>query len=99
MEVLRKNPQLSPVTSDVRVPPQDLEAEQSVLGAMMLSQDAIRAVIPICRADDFYREAHRKIYNAVVALDDRKEPVDAITLTNELKRSNDFEMVGGLSAI
>jgi len=99
MEVLRKNLSLSPVSSDVRVPPQDLEAEQSVLGAMMLSQDAIRTVIPICRADDFYREAHRKIYNAVVALDDRKEPVDAITLTNELKRSNDFEMVGGLSAI
>ena len=100
MEVLRKNSSLSPVSSgEVRVPPQDLEAEQSVLGAMMLSQDAIRAVIPICRAEDFYREAHRKIYLAVVALDDRKEPVDVITLTNELKRTNDFDAVGGLSAL
>ncbi len=99
MEVLRKNSSMSPVGSEVRVPPQDLEAEQSVLGAMMLSQDAIRSVIPICRAEDFYREAHRKMYLAVVALDDRKEPVDVITLTNELKRTNDFEMVGGVSAI
>jgi replicative DNA helicase len=99
MEVLRKNSSMSPVGPEVRVPPQDLEAEQSVLGAMMLSQDAIRSVIPICRAEDFYREAHRKMYLAVVALDDRKEPVDVITLTNELKRTNDFEMVGGLSAI
>ena len=99
MEVLRKNSSMSPVGPEVRVPPQDLEAEQSVLGAMMLSQDAIRSVIPICRAEDFYREAHRKMYLAVVALDDRKEPVDVITLTNELKRTNDFEMVGGLYAI
>lgn len=99
MEVLRRNSSAPPSSSEIRVPPQDLEAEQSVLGAMMLSQDAIRSVIPICRAEDFYREAHRKIYLAVVALDDRKEPVDVITLTNELKRTNDFDMVGGVSAI
>jgi replicative DNA helicase len=76
-----------------------LEAEQSVLGAMLLSQDAIRTAIPICKEEDFYREVHRKLYRCIVALDDRKEPVDIITLTNELKRTNDLETVGGASGL
>jgi replicative DNA helicase len=102
MEVARKSSPLSPFpnsTSEVRVPPQDLDAEQSVLGAMMLSSEAIRTAIPICRAEDFYREAHRKIFQAILALDDRKEPVDMITLSNELKRMEEFETVGGVSAL
>src|ERR1041384_4668961 len=99
MEVARKSHPLSPLPNDVRVPPQDLEAEQSVLGAMMLSQDAIRAVIPICKEEDFYREVHRKLYRCIVALDDRKEPVDLITLSNELKRTGDWETVGGASGL
>ncbi len=101
MEVARKSNPPSPLPnpSDYRVPPQDLEAEQSVLGAMMLSQEAIRLVIPICKAEDFYREANRKLYQAIVALDDRKEPVDIITLSNELKRMGEFETIGGVSAL
>ncbi len=102
MEVARKSFPLSPFAnsqSEFRVPPQDLEAEQSVLGAMMLSSDAIRAVIPVCHEEDFYREAHRKLYHAIVVLDDRKEPVDIITLTNELKRMGDFDTVGGVTAL
>ncbi len=101
MEVARKSNPPSPLPnhSDYRVPPQDLEAEQSVLGAMMLSSEAIRLVIPICKAEDFYREAHRKLYQAIVALDDRKEPVDIITLSNELKRMGEFETIGGVSAL
>ncbi len=102
MEVARKSFPLSPQPnsqSEFRVPPQDLEAEQSVLGAMVLSSEAIRTVIPICREGDFYREAHRKLYHAIVALDDRKEPVDMITLTNELKRMGDIDTIGGISAL
>ena len=102
MEVARKSNPPSPFpnnASEVRVPPQDLDAEQSVLGAMMLSSDAIRTVIPICKAEDFYREAHRKLYQAIVALDDRREPVDIITLSNELKRMDEFDTIGGVSAL
>ncbi len=101
MEVARKSnpPSPFPNNSEFRVPPQDLEAEQSVLGAMMLSSEATRLVIPICKEDDFYREAHRKLYKAIIALDDRKEPVDIITLTNELKRMGEFETIGGVSAL
>jgi replicative DNA helicase len=101
MEVARKSnpPSPFPSQSEFRVPPQDLEAEQSVLGAMMLSTEATRTVIPICKEEDFYREAHRKLYKAIVALDDRKEPVDVITLTNELKRMGEFETIGGISAL
>jgi replicative DNA helicase len=101
MEVARKSNPLSPTpnSQDFRVPPQDLEAEQSVLGAMLLSPEAIRMVIPICKEQDFYREANRKLYKAIVALDDRKEPVDAITLSAELKRMGEFDTIGGLSAL
>jgi len=99
MEVARKSFPLSPIPSDIRVPPQDLEAEQSVIGAMLLSQDAIRVVIPICREGDFYRETHRKLYRCIVALDDRKEPVDLITLTNELKRRGELDDVGGATGL
>src|ERR1700677_3680270 len=100
MEVARKNNISIPTnTSEFRVPPQDLEAEQSVLGAMMLSSDAIRTVIPVCHEEDFYREANRKLYKAIIALDDRKEPVDMITLSNELKRSGDFETIGGINTL
>jgi replicative DNA helicase len=100
MEVARKNNLSIPAnTAEFRVPPQDLEAEQSVLGAMMLSSDAIRTVIPICHEEDFYREANRKLYKAIVSLDERKEPVDMITLSNELKRSGDFETIGGINTL
>ncbi len=101
MEVARKSNPPSPLpnNSEFRVPPQDLEAEQSVLGAMMLTSEAIRLVIPLCKAEDFYREANRKLYQAIVALDDRKEPVDIITLSNELKRMGEFETIGGVSAL
>ena len=100
MEAVRKSNSAFPTnTSEFRVPPQDLEAEQSVLGAMMLSSDAIRTVIPVCHEEDFYREANRKLYKAIIALDDRKEPVDMITLSNELKRSGDFETIGGINTL
>ena len=69
------------------VPPQNLEAEESVLGAMMLSPGAIGAVSEILDAGDFYRESHAKIYRAALALYAKGEPVDAITLVDELERA------------
>ena len=90
---------LAPVPSapapDGAVPPQNLEAEESVLGAMMLSPGAIAAVSEILDAGDFYRESHGKIYRGALQLYGKNEPVDAITLTNELEQRGELEAVGG----
>src|SRR3979490_1176627 len=87
--------QLAPVPNSAPVPPQNLEAEESVLGAMMLSPGAIGAVSEILDAKDFYRESHAKIYRAALALYAKGEPVDAITLTDELEERRELEDVGG----
>jgi replicative DNA helicase len=78
-----------------RVPPQDEGAEQSVLGAMLLSKDAIADVVEVVRGSDFYRPAHELIYDAVLDLYGRGEPVDAITVSAELTRAGDLARVGG----
>ena len=77
------------------VPPQSLEAEESVLGAMMLSPHAIGAVSEILDAGDFYRETHAKVYRAALALYAKGEPVDAITVVDELEERSELEAVGG----
>ena len=87
--------QLAPVPDPATIPPQNLEAEESVLGAMMLSPGAIGAVSEILDASDFYRESHAKIYRASLALYAKGEPVDAITLTDELEERSELEDVGG----
>lgn len=84
---------------EVRTPPQDLDAEQAVLGAMLLSREAVEAVLPVLRVEDFYREDHQKIFEAVVSLYDRGEPVDSVTLTHELRRRELLERIGGVSAL
>jgi replicative DNA helicase len=86
---------LAQVSSAAPVPPQNLEAEESVLGAMMLSPGAIGAVSEILDGGDFYRESHAKIYRAAVGLYARGEPVDAITLVDELEERGELEDVGG----
>jgi replicative DNA helicase len=77
------------------VPPQSLEAEESVLGAMMLSPHAIGAVSEILDAGDFYRETHAKVYRGALALYAKGEPVDAITVVDELEERGELEAVGG----
>lgn len=77
------------------VPPQNLEAEESVLGAMMMTPGAIDTVAEIVDDGDFYRGSHAKIFEAAVALHELGEPVDAITLTNELERRNELDGIGG----
>src|SRR4051794_14899067 len=76
-------------------PPQNLEAEESVLGAMLLSPGAIGAVSEVLDASDFYRESHAKIYRAGLALYAKGEPVDAITLVDELEERGALDDVGG----
>jgi replicative DNA helicase len=78
-----------------KVPPQNLEAECSVLGGILLENDAVNLVLELLRAEDFYRESHRKIFRAMIELSDRSEPVDVITLSECLKNRGDLDAVGG----
>src|SRR4029079_5862373 len=82
-------------------PPQNLEAEQSVLGAVLLSDTALPALIIDERLhpNDFYRESHGRIYQAMLDLHSVGEPVDALTLVEHLKQAGDLENVGGRAAI
>jgi replicative DNA helicase len=77
------------------VPPQNLEAEESVLGAMLLSPTAVGTVSEILDASDFYRESHSRVYLAALGLWAKGEPVDAITLANELDERGQLEDIGG----
>jgi len=81
------------------VPPQNLEAEESVLGAMLLSPTAVGTVSEILSAGDFYRESHAKIYRAALGLWSKGEPVDAITIADELDERGELEAAGGQSRI
>ncbi|AJT42288.1 replicative DNA helicase [Psychromicrobium lacuslunae] len=78
-----------------RTPPQDLVAEQSVLGGMLLSKDAIADVVEVLRGQDFYRPAHENIYEAVLDLYGRGEPADAVTVADELTKRGEISKVGG----
>ncbi|QGK72503.1 replicative DNA helicase [Allosaccharopolyspora coralli] len=78
-----------------RQPPQDVAAEQSVLGGMMLSKDAIADVVEVLSPQDFYRPAHQAIYDVVLDLYGRGEPADAITVSAELERRQELQRVGG----
>ncbi len=78
-----------------RTPPQDEHAEQSVLGAMLLSKDAIADVVEVIRGSDFYRPAHELIFDVVLDLYGRGEPADAITVSAELTRAGDLARAGG----
>ncbi|MFW0797150.1 replicative DNA helicase [Gordonia sp. CPCC 205515] len=78
-----------------RQPPQDLVAEQSVLGGMLLSKDAVADVVDKLRSTDFYRPAHQAVYEAVLELYGKGEPADAVTVAAELERAGELRRVGG----
>jgi replicative DNA helicase len=78
-----------------KLPPQSLEAEMSVLGGILIDNDAINRVLEILGAEDFYRESHRKIFQAMMRLSDQREPCDLITMTDMLKKQGELEEVGG----
>ena len=82
-----------------KIPPHSMEAEQSVLGAMILDREAIVAGTEILRSSDFYTEAHKEIYEAITDIFARDEPVDLITLSEELKKRNTLESIGGIMYI
>jgi replicative DNA helicase len=81
--------------SDPRLPPQNLEAEQSILGAILLENAGINKAMELLATEDFYRTAHRKIYQAMLDLSEHGEVIDQITLTEQLKTKGELESVGG----
>lgn len=82
-----------------RVPPQNIEAEQAVLGAMLIDKEAIAKATEVLSADDFYREAHRVIFSAMLELYNKNEAVDMVTVTEILKRDNKLDDIGGIAYI
>ncbi len=80
-----------------RVPPQNLDAEQSVLGSMLLDRDAILKAAELLGERDFYRDAHQKIFAAMIHVNDRAEAVDLITVSEELRGRSQLDAVGGMS--
>lgn len=87
--------QRSPKTTFERVPPQNVEAEAAVLGAVLLDRDALVKAFEVLRPEHFYRETHQRIFTACQELFERNEPVDLITLANELTRRQQLEPMGG----
>ncbi|MGI6092077.1 MAG: replicative DNA helicase [Veillonellaceae bacterium] len=82
-----------------RVPPQSVEAEQAVLGAMLIEREAISKVTEFLRPEDFYREAHRLIYNAALELFNKNDAVDMVTVTEFLRKDDKLESAGGIAYI
>ena len=80
-----------------KIQPQDIESEKSLLGAMMLSQDAVAVVIGKVTQESFYKPSHGLIFEAIVDLFNKHEPVDLVTVANELKKSGSLEEIGGRS--
>ena len=81
--------------SQIRIAPHSEDAEQSVLGALLLDKDAIIAVAEFLKADDFYDERHAKIYEACIELYEDRVPVDVLTVSEKLKKYKALKMVGG----
>jgi replicative DNA helicase len=83
--------------TDIKIPPQDLEAEQSVLGAVMIDKDAIGNIADLLDPDDFYEKKNSVIYEAVLRLWEKRAPIDILSLSAELKKNNIMDQIGGVS--
>ncbi len=80
---------------DPKLPPQNLDAEMSILGGILIDNDAINRVLESIVPEDFYREVHRKIFLAMMLLSDKREPCDLVTLTETLKKKGELDEIGG----
>ncbi len=81
----------------IRIPPQSLEAEKSVIGALLLDRDAIIAIAEFLKAEDFYDDKHRDIYNAALELYEDRTPIDVLTVSEKLKKNKVLKIIGGVS--
>jgi replicative DNA helicase len=83
--------------SHILVPPHNVEAEKSVLGSVLIDKDAIIKISDFLKSDDFYHDAHRIIYEAIIALYDKRVPVDLVTLSDHLEANGQIQLIGGVS--
>jgi len=83
--------------SEFKIPPQSLESEQSLLGALLLDQEAIIKVVDIIRPGDFYKKSHQFIYEGIIGLYEKREPLDLVTLTDRLEKLDYLDQIGGAS--
>jgi replicative DNA helicase len=93
-----RRPTIVPLPDD-RLPPQNLEAERGVLGAILLDNDTLHEVVPLLKVEDFYRDSHRILYRTIRDLYDLGRPVDSIILGDELRRREEYEKIGGDDAL
>lgn len=91
----RRNRLTNMVSGLGKLPPQALDLEEAVLGALMLEKDALSAVIDILKPDVFYKDAHQKIFEAIQVLFQKSSPIDILTVTSQLRQQGDLEMIGG----
>jgi replicative DNA helicase len=105
MQVMAKREQTNPATNKLdssdanllqRIPPQSLEAELSLLGSMVLDKDCVGEIIPIVRAESFYRHDNQVIFDALVSLYEKNKPVDLVLLRDELRSRGQLDQVGGV---
>jgi replicative DNA helicase len=78
-----------------KIPPQALDLEEAVLGALMIEKDALTSVIDILKPESFYKEAHQRIYHAILTLFTNSDPIDLLTVNNLLRSSGELDFVGG----
>ena len=94
-----KSTTYSPILLDGKLQPQAIELEEAVIGAMMLEKEALSQIIDILKPESFYKASHQTIYRAIVELFKNSEPVDILTVTSQLKKTNELEIAGGAYAI
>ncbi len=96
----KKSPGIEKLNMDYgRIPPQAIELEEAVLGAIMIERDAIIAVLDILKPESFYVESHQKIFRAIIDISMVQKPVDILTVTEELKKRGELEIIGGAAYI
>ncbi|MCA9388189.1 replicative DNA helicase [Candidatus Berkelbacteria bacterium] len=98
-QTAKKPKQKEKINYELRMPPQSIESEESLLGAILLDKDGIIKIIDEVRPDDFYRPHHREVYEAMLRLFEKRMPLDVVTITDELERVKKLEEVGGASFI
>lgn len=92
-------PKKSAQKEELRVPPHNIEAEQSVLGSLMLDNDAIVKIADFLRPDDFYKNSHKEIFEAMLDLYEERDPIDVLSTSNKLEEKNKLEEIGGSSYV
>lgn len=97
MDAELKMQEISALGRAARMPPQNIEAEISLLGALMLDKNAVFRIVDIVNPEDFYRESHRRVYESAIELANNREPIDILSLTSKLKEKNLLETIGGSS--